>query len=843
MFCDRCGAENREEAEFCASCGARLPRLSGKTSQSSESAASAEFRDTPSGASYVERFRQAVSDRYEIIRQLGRGGMAIVFLAKDNRLERLVALKLLPQELSFDENFALRFLREAKISANLSHPNIIQIHDVDSKGGFSYYTMSYIEGVSLAQIILQSGALNAKVTARLGIQVCFALQHAHERGVVHRDIKPENILINKKRQPIVVDFGIAKAIHDTRLSQTGMFIGTPHYMSPEQIKGEDLDGRSDIYSLGCLLYEMATGKTPFGNLDHTSLLYHQVHVAPPRPETVRSDVPAALSDIIMQALAKNPASRPQSAADMGRMLHEAFFAAGTGEPGAAQAPPKAAPQVRTTALSPPPSSGETVVMLPRVCAHTQGPLPSSPSAPGPGTLETVPSREAGKEGDRTLIMATARTPEKETSRARHPAPPAKPAEQGRTWRPYALAGAAGIALVSIAALLFTGILPRGKGPSSPVETTAVAPQEKEGVSRSPDTGTSRPSPNAPEGPPPQTERRSFESGTSPQPAPGPASIPEPASTAKVTERAPAPSVASTPSPREGAPSAARVPAETPEKNTPPPIPESGLTSRERERTALRTGPEKRLESPVPAPITPPQKAPERLSAKIVWVGITGGAFTMGDTAGDLPEICRPAHRVTVSSFELSRDEVTVRQYAVFLQATGHPEPPEWEKQLENPDRPVVFVSWQDAAAFARWVGARLPTEAEWEYAARSGVEGAKYPWGDDPPSGRANYRHPFESGAGWVKYLVKPGMFPPNRFGLNDMAGNVWEWCADWDGGYSDGPSVNPAGSPSGTKRIVRGGGWNSNDLVVRTAMRGGNDPATRGSHIGFRIARGGKGG
>ncbi len=329
MFCDRCGAENRDEAEFCSFCGARLPKMNGRTAIPAAEAAQAHAESAPP-ASYIDRFKETVADRYEIVRQLGRGGMAVVFLAKDARLDRLVALKLLPQEMTYDENFAARFLREAKISANLSHPNIIQIHDVDSRGGFYYYTMSFIDGVSLAQIIQRSGAINAKVTARLGIQVCFALQHAHEKGVVHRDIKPENILINKKHQPIVVDFGIAKAIRDTKLSQTGMFIGTPHYMSPEQIRGDDLDGRSDIYSLGCLLYEMITGTTPFGNLEHTALLYHQVHVMPPRPETIRSDVPESLSGIVMKALSKKPEDRPASAAELGRMLHDAFFAAGGG---------------------------------------------------------------------------------------------------------------------------------------------------------------------------------------------------------------------------------------------------------------------------------------------------------------------------------------------------------------------------------------------------------------------------------------------------------------------------------------------------------------------------------
>jgi formylglycine-generating enzyme required for sulfatase activity len=214
---------------------------------------------------------------------------------------------------------------------------------------------------------------------------------------------------------------------------------------------------------------------------------------------------------------------------------------------------------------------------------------------------------------------------------------------------------------------------------------------------------------------------------------------------------------------------------------------------------------------------------------------------MGDTAGDLPANTgsRPAHRVTVSSFEMSRDEVTVAQYADFLQATGRAQPPEWETQLAHPEWPVIFVSWNDAAAFARWAGGRLPTEAEWEFAARGSLDSARFPWGDDPAGSRANYRNPFEGGAGWKKYLTKPGSFPANRFGLNDMAGNVWEWCADWDGPYSSSDAVNPSGASSGSRRVVRGGGWNSGETSLRVAMRGANDPATGAPHVGFRVARG----
>ena len=215
---------------------------------------------------------------------------------------------------------------------------------------------------------------------------------------------------------------------------------------------------------------------------------------------------------------------------------------------------------------------------------------------------------------------------------------------------------------------------------------------------------------------------------------------------------------------------------------------------------------------------------------------------MGDSIGDMEEqmLNSPVHRVTVSPFELSRDEITIEQYAVFLRETGHPNPDNWNLQLANPKWPVVFISWNDAVAFARWAGARLPTEAELEYASRSGLSGMMYPWGNNSPEGRANFGHDWENGNGWIKYIKESGSFPANSFKLNDMSGNVWEWCYDWFGPYSNELAVNPTGTASGPGRVVRGGGWNSGGKHIRNSVRGPRDPNYKGSHTGFRIARGG---
>ncbi|MHB9030772.1 MAG: SUMF1/EgtB/PvdO family nonheme iron enzyme [Candidatus Latescibacterota bacterium] len=808
MFCDRCGVENRDEAEFCSSCGSRLAMPSGRTVMPSEKVSPPEPESMP-GLSYIELFRRSVSERYDIIRQIGRGGMAVVLLARDKRLGREVALKLLPQEMTHDENFAKRFLREARISASLLHPNIIQIFDVDTADGFYYYTMTFIEGISLAQIIRQSGAINPKIVARLGIQVCFALQHAHEKGIVHRDIKPENILINKKRQPIVVDFGIAKAMRDSTLSQTGTFIGTPLYMSPEQIQGNDLDGRSDIYSLGCLLYEMATGKPPFTGLEHTSLLYHQVNVTPRSPETINPSIPKALSGIIMQALAKKPEDRQQSAAALGKMLHEAFSAEGAPEPSPETTPKGPANTPKSAAPAP--------AVGPGITSNPSPPQKTLVVAPGPAGPLSHPAAKSGfaaKGDDReTRIFATGKPDLRDTRSGRTPAsdPEADREEEKKrkgAGRLIAL-GVLGLVTVTLGGLMLFHLLrPSGQAPAPSPQVEAPAPAES---------------------PEPRPAEQAAQLSVSDVPA-------QPA-VSRIPESAPAQRDGSAPQTVSAPPAAAPgAPSRTPASAASRPVPQP-------EQTAIRTQPQRQTEPAAPPPVTPPQKTPVKPSANIAWVKIVGGTFTMGDSVGDLPANTgsRPAHRVTVSSFEISRDEVTVGQYSDFLQATGRPQPSEWETQLAHPEWPVISVSWNDAAAFARWAGGRLPSEAEWEYAARGGLDGARFPWGDDPAGNRANYRNPFEGGAGWKKYLTKPGAFPANRFGLNDMAGNVWEWCADWDGSYSASDAVNPAGASSGSRRVVRGGGWNSGETSLRVAMRGGNAPATGAPHVGFRVARGGR--
>ena len=256
------------------------------------------------------------SDRYEMVNHIARGGMAQVYLAQDLLLDRPVALKVLFPELSVDRHFVERFRREAKAAANLSHPNIVSIYDWGQGDSTYYIVMEYVDGPTLSALLKQ-GPLAAERAAAIAASVAAALDFAHRRGVIHRDVKPGNVLIDDRAQVKVADFGIARAIGTSEdLTQTGSVMGTATYFSPEQAQGYSVDPRSDVYSLGVVLYEMVTGKPPFTGDNPVSIAYKHVKEAPPRPAAVNPAVPPGLEAVILTAMAKEPAARYQSAEEM-----------------------------------------------------------------------------------------------------------------------------------------------------------------------------------------------------------------------------------------------------------------------------------------------------------------------------------------------------------------------------------------------------------------------------------------------------------------------------------------------------------------------------------------------
>lgn len=256
------------------------------------------------------------SDRYEMVKHIARGGMAQVYLARDLLLDRPVALKVLFPELSVDRSFVERFRREAKAAANLSHPNIVSIYDWGQGDQTYYIVMEYVDGPTLSSMLRQ-GPLEPERAAAIGASVAAALDFAHRRGVIHRDVKPGNVLLDDRGQVKVADFGIARAVGTSEdLTQTGSVMGTATYFSPEQAQGHSVDPRSDVYSLGVVLYEMTTGKPPFSGDSPVSIAYKHVKEPPPRPSAVNPAVPPGLEAIILKAMAKEPEARYQTAEDM-----------------------------------------------------------------------------------------------------------------------------------------------------------------------------------------------------------------------------------------------------------------------------------------------------------------------------------------------------------------------------------------------------------------------------------------------------------------------------------------------------------------------------------------------
>ena len=258
------------------------------------------------------RLSAAVGARYEISDEIGRGGMGVVFRARDVRLRRAVAIKLLPPELAFRDEVRSRFLREAQTAAQLSHPNIVPIYSVDEVDGLVFFVMALVEGESLGVHLKREPRVPVDFAHRLLRDVSEALSYAHGRSIVHRDIKPDNILMDRVTgRTLVSDFGIARAAEgDSRLTVTGVTIGTPAYMSPEQAVGErEIDGRSDVYSLGVVGYQMLTGELPFAANNTPAMLMKHINQAPRPIRDLRPDVPAGLERAIERAMAKKADQR------------------------------------------------------------------------------------------------------------------------------------------------------------------------------------------------------------------------------------------------------------------------------------------------------------------------------------------------------------------------------------------------------------------------------------------------------------------------------------------------------------------------------------------------------
>ena len=254
--------------------------------------------------------------RYRIERTLGQGGMAVVYLAHDEELHRRVAVKVLADHLTGDDNFRARFLQESKLASRLSHPNVVQVYDAGETDGSPYIVMEYVPGKTVAQ----RGKLSPAEAVPLALQACAGLQHAHNAGLVHRDVKPANLLVREDDVLKIADFGIARAAELTRLTQHGTVLGTAAYLSPEQAAGEEVTAATDIYSLGAVVYELLTGRAPYEFASLAELAAQQTGGVITPLRDLEPSVPEPIEAAVMHALAREPRFRPASAADFAHEL-------------------------------------------------------------------------------------------------------------------------------------------------------------------------------------------------------------------------------------------------------------------------------------------------------------------------------------------------------------------------------------------------------------------------------------------------------------------------------------------------------------------------------------------
>jgi len=731
--------------------------------------------------------------------------MATVYLALDPNIQRLVAIKVLPRQFTHDPKYLVRFQQEAKTIATLEHPAIVPVYDFGEHNDAPFLVMRYMSGGTLDGR-LQGEALPLEDIAAMLERLAPALDYAHEVGVIHRDLKPANILFDHQNNPYLADFGIARLAEAT---QTMTMIGTPAYMSPEQVESVlKLDGRSDIYALGVMLYELLAGEPPYKAETPTGQML--MHITKPIPDVQMTglDLPPGTQGVVNKAMAKDREERYQSAAELAEAVQGLVALEMTpGKEAAVEAGLVAGVVGRKTALPEPavddiPGEAEAAAAPQSELGEPDVAVDAAPA--GPPTRMEVQVDTALKDGAEKVLLYT---PPEKTAEEQQVAEPISaatlPADAGRKsgGLPGWIWWVGALALLVIAGLGIRAIMGGAGNEVNAVPAAAIPTEEASGPAGVEVTRVVTET-NTKEIEVTRVVEDEKEEGTAAEPV------------EKATET----------------PKAAETPTEVP-------------------------GPSTAVDAETPPLVATLGGTWTRPIDGMTMVYVPEGSFPMGSEEGDDDE--KPVHEVSLDAFWIDRTEVTNAKFAQFVEATGHETMAEkggggyaysngeWQKtegaDWQHPsgpgsdlngleDHPVVHVFSYDAEAYCEWAGARLPSEAEWEYAAR-GPEGLIFPWGDGFDGEKTNFcdvNCPFdhadqESDDGYA-FTAPVGSYPEGESwsGALDMSGNVWEWVNDWynENYYADSPERNPQGPDSGEGKRPRGGGWNNKELELLSSQR-----------------------